>query len=331
MVESQYDGCVVGADLGGTKILAGVVDGAGNILGTAKRTTKPTLGVEKVIDRLVRTITEAVAAANMELGEMRAVCSGSPGPLDPDQGIVIHAPNLTGWENVPLASELSARLGLPACIENDVNLGTWGESAHGAGRGVKNLVGIFVGTGIGGGIMLDGRLLLGWRRAAGEVGHMTMMPDGPVCGCGRRGCLESLASRTAIERDIRSGIAAGRRSLIPDILARDGRDRITSSIIAEAMAGGDTLVTEVAGRAQYYMGLMVASLVNFIDPEMVVLGGGIVQALGQPYLDGVREVAYQYFVNKTSAEDVKIVAAELGDYAGVVGASVCARERLLAG
>ncbi len=327
MGSKRLNNPVVGVDMGGTKILAGVVTEEGNIIGMAKRATKPADGADKVIERIVRTVQDAVANAKLKLDDIAGIASGTPGPLDPDSGIVISAPNL-GWDNVPLAKLLSRALDMPVFIENDVNIGTLGEAALGAGKGVKDLIGIFVGTGIGGGIILDGMLWQGWRKTAGEVGHMILLPEGPLCGCGRRGCAESLASRTAIERDILAGIALGRESLVPEILKREDKTRLTSGILAEALKKGDPLVGEVIGRTQYYLGLLVASIVNFIDPEMVILGGGVVEALGDDFLVPIRRVAYQYFINQRNAKDVKIVPAKLGDNAGVLGAAVYARQRL---
>jgi glucokinase len=327
MGNKRADGAVVGVDMGGTKILAGVVNEAGEIMGLAKRPTKPADGPDRVIERIVKTIEDAVDNAGLDLADIKAVASGTPGPLDPDTGIVISAPNL-GWENVPLAKELNRALKVPVWIENDVNIGTLGEAALGAGKGVQDLVGIFVGTGIGGGIILNGKLHQGWRKTAGEVGHMILLPEGPACGCGRRGCAEALASRTAIERDIWAGIENGRESVVPEIMKRDGKTRLTSGILAEALRRRDPLVSEVMGRAQFYLGLLVASIVNFIDPEMIILGGGVAEALGEDFIVPIRRVAYQYFMNQRDARSVRIVTARLGDNAGVLGASVYARQRL---
>ncbi|MFN2244622.1 MAG: ROK family protein, partial [Anaerolineae bacterium] len=187
------------------------------------------------------------------------------------------------------------------------------------------MVGIFVGTGIGGGLILDGELRSGFRHAAGEIGHMIIFADGPVCGCGRRGCLESVASRTAIERDIRLGIAAGRKSIVARLLREKGR--LTSGVIAQALRKGDPLTTEVVGRAQWYLGLMTASIVNLIDPELIVFGGGVVEALGKDFLAPIRVTARQYYIQQAGAERVRIVAAKLGDHAGVLGAAVLTQQR----
>jgi len=318
---------VIGMDMGGTKILAGVISAESKILGTAKRSTKPEVGSEKVVDRMIKTAREVVEEVGLELGEVAALCTGAPGPLDPDQGIVWNAPNL-GWDNVPLGKLLSEGLGIPAFIANDVDLGALGEHALGAGMGTQDMVGVFVGTGIGGGLILSGALRQGWRKAAAEVGHMTILAEGPVCGCGSRGCLEALASRTAIERDIWAGVKAGRESIVPQLMESDDRERLTSGVIADAYRQGDALVTEVIGRAQFYLGVGIAAVVNLVDPEMIVVGGGVVEALGESYLAPVRTVAYQYFMNKRGAKDVKIVPARLGDNAGLLGAAVYARQKL---
>jgi glucokinase len=215
----------------------------------------------------------------------------------------------------------------PVYLENDVNLGTLGEHALGAGRGTRDMVGVFVGTGVGGGLILDGKLHSGYRHAAAEVGHMIVLADGPVCGCGKRGCLEAVASRTAIERDIRLGMAAGRGSLVSRLTEGDTR-RLTSGVLAKALRKGDPLVVEVMGRAQYYLGLLTASIVNLIDPEMVVFGGGVVEALGTKFLRTIRVTARQHFIQQAGADQVRIVAAELGDYAAVLGAAVLVRQRI---
>jgi glucokinase len=328
MAKETRDRLVVGIDLGGTKILAGVVDAKGKILSQAKRATKPDEGVNAVIDRMARTVRDAVKAADLQPGDIAAVCSCAPGTIDAENGVVRFAPNLANWENVPLAKLLSDSLSLPAFVENDVNLGTLGEHVLGAGQGVDNVIGIFVGTGIGGGLILNGQLWAGWRGGAGEVGHTVVLAEGPVCGCGSRGCVEALASRTAIERDIWAGIKAGRQSLIPDIMQRDQRQRLTSGALAEALEKGDPLVRDVIGRAQFYLGVLVGNLVNIIDPQMVIIGGGVAEALGEAYVQPIRPVAYQYSINKRGAGEVQIVSAKLGDHAALLGAAVHARQQL---
>lgn len=316
---------VVGMDLGGTKILAAVVDAEGRILAEAKRATRADEGPRFVIRRMAQTVRKAAANAGIDWAEVTGVGVGAPGPIDPESGFVYNPPNLPGWDEIALGPRLSEALDLPVFVENDVNLGTLGEHALGAGQDTKDMVGIFVGTGVGGGLILNGQLRSGFRHAAGEVGHMIVLADGPVCGCGKRGCLESVASRTAIERDIRLGIAAGRKSLIPKLVRQKGR--MTSGVLAEALRKGDPLTTEVMARAQWYLGLLSASIVNLVDPEMIVFGGGVVEALGKGFLTPIRTTARQYYIQRAGADRVRIVAAQLGDHAGVLGASVLVRRR----
>lgn len=317
---------VIGMDLGGTKILAAVVDKQGQIVAEAKQKTKADQGPDAVIERIAETARQAARTGHIRWQAIRGVGIGAPGPMDPDTGVVYTPPNLPGWEEVALGPRLSKALGVPVCLENDVNLGTLGEHALGVGRGTKDMVGIFVGTGVGGGLILDGKLRGGYRHAAAEVGHMIILADGPVCGCGKRGCLEAVASRTAIDRDIRLGLAAGRVSIIPE-LTEGGTKHLTSGVLAKAWRKGDPLVTEIMRRAQLYLGMLTASIVNLVDPEMIVFGGGVVEALDDEFLAPIRVTARQYYIQQADADKIRIVAATLGDYAGVLGAAVLARQR----
>ena len=316
----------ISIDLGGTKILAAVVDDQDQIVGKAKIKTRARAGVDEVIERLAETARQAALTAKVDWTQVIGVGIGAPGPVDPEAGVVYNPPNLPGWEKVALGPHLAELLDVPVCVENDVNLGTLGEYTMGAGRGTRDMVGIFVGTGVGGGLVLDGKLRTGFRHAAGEVGHMVVLADGPVCGCGRRGCLEALASRTAVERDIRLGLQAGRESLIPEL--SEGKSlRLTSGVIARALQKGDPLVKDVMHRAQWYLGLLTASVVNLIDPEMVVFGGGVVEALDDEFLAPIRVTARQHYIQKMDADRVRIVPGKLGDDAAVLGAAALVRDR----
>jgi glucokinase len=317
---------VIGVDMGGTKILAAVVQGDGKILGSAKRRTRAELGPDEVIARVSETVHQAAKSADISLADIRAIGIGAPGPLDPHTGIVFHTPNMPGWNHVPLGERLSGLLGIPVFVENDVNIGTLGEYVMGAGRGTRDMVGIFVGTGVGGGIILDGQLRGGARHAAGEVGHMVVAAGGPYCGCGRQGCLEAVASRTAIERDLKAGIQNGRENLLTRIEGRQLK-RMTSGVLAQAWAEGCPLTREVLSRAQWYLGLHAAAIVNLLDPEMLVYGGGLIEALGDRFLEPVRVVARQHYIYREGAP-VRIVTAKLGDEAGVLGAAVVAQTRI---
>ncbi len=314
---------VVGMDLGGTKILAAVVDADGRMLAEAKFGTEAEGGPDHVIKQMARTARKAAKLAGIDWGAIISAGVGAPGPMDPKTGVVYRPPNLPGWEKIALGPRLAEALGVPVHLENDVNLGTLGEHALGAGQDTRDMVGIFVGTGVGGGLILDGKLRSGFRHAAGEVGHMIVAADGPVCGCGKRGCLESVASRTAIERDIGLGIAAGRKSRLTKLVRQGGR--LTSGVLARAMRKGDPLVAEVIGRAQWYLGLLSASIVNLIDPELIVFGGGVVEAFGKEFLAPIRATARQHYIQQARASRVRIVSAKLGDQAGVLGAAVHAR------
>jgi glucokinase len=318
---------LVGVDVGGTSLFAVVTNSKGKILGERRRRTRAEEGAGAVLERVIGTIEQAMAEAGTKPKDLRAVGIGMPGPLNPVTGVVYHAPNMgPTWNNTPVAAYVSEQLGCPAYLDNDVNVGAVGEHALGAARGCDSAVAIFVGTGIGGGIILDGELYRGQRYTAGEVGHTVLLADGPLCGCGRRGCAEALASRTAIEREIRSAVAAGRESVIPRLLEEGGRTTISSGVLGDALDQGDALTQEVMSQAQYYLGLLVANVVNLLDPQAVVLGGGVVERLGAPYVDAVREVAEQYYLNQQDKDQVRVVESELKDYAGVLGAAMLARQ-----
>jgi len=308
----------MGIDLGGTKILAAVVDAEGSILGMAKKKTKGDLGPDGVIRRIVDVALEALSSARISLKALDGVGVGAPAPVDYDTGVVYSAPNLPGWHEIPLGPRLEKEFGVPVRVDNDVNLGTLGEWSLGAGRGCRHMVGIFVGTGVGGGIIIDGKLHRGYRYAAGEIGHMIVQPDGPLCGCGQRGCLESFASRTAIERSVRAGLAEGRPSIVAELLIAE-KDRLTSGVIKQALQAGDPLMAEAVGQAQRYLALLVANLVNALDPQMIVFGGGVVEALGEAFLQPIRDAAQPYYLQQRGAGQIGIVPAKLGDHAGVLG------------
>jgi len=306
--------------------LAAVINGKGEIVQQAKTATKPKKGSDAVIKRIARCIGEAIDGAELKPAQIRAIGIGSPGPLDPETGVIIFAPNL-GWSNVPLKAKLETNLSIPTYVDNDVNVGTLGEYAFGAGGGVKNLVGIFVGTGIGGGIILDGKLYHGVNKTAGEVGHMIVKANGPQCGCGNSGCLEAVASRTAITRELQKAILKkGKKSILTKL--NGGKlDQIRSQAIAKAVKRGDKPTIKVMQRAGKYLGISVASIVHFLNPEMIVLGGGVIEAMGDSLLDPIRQAAARYAL-PTTMNGVQIVEATLGDNAGVIGAAVLARQRL---
>ena len=318
----------VGVDLGGTNILVAVVDKKGKILGEAKCKTEAERGAPGVTERIAEAISAATKRANMRKKNIAGIGIGVPGPVHPEGGLVVCCANLgPTWDRYPLQKKLGELVGLRVTVDNDVNVGALGEYTYGAGRGTNDMLAIFVGTGIGGGIILDGKLRSGFRNSAGEVGHMVILADGPICGCGEKGHAEALASRTAIERDVRLALASGQQSIIPRLMEETGHTLMSASIIGDAYDAGDELTREVVRRAQYYLGILIAACVNLLDPEAIVVGGGVLERMGEPYLEPVRRVAEQHYINKLDASKVRIVLAALGDHSGVLGAAVLARER----
>ncbi len=320
---------VVGVDMGGTKTLAAVVDAEGNILSTAKIQTQAKRKTSIVIDRIAGCIQEAIEESPVDTDTIGGIGIGAPGPLDPDTGVVIFAPNL-GWKNVHLKTELETRVNMPTFVDNDVNVGTLGEHTFGAGRGVKDLVGIFVGTGIGGGIILNGKLYHGASKTAGEIGHIIVKAGGPKCGCGNRGCLEALASRTAMTKEFQKAILKkGKKSILSNLTGGD-LGLIRSGVLAKALHSNDKLTQKVFKKTTKYLGICIGSIVNFLNPEMIVLGGGVVEAVGDKFLKDIRKAAKKYALPDT-LKNVEIVEAQLGDNAGVLGAAALARQKLKSG
>ncbi|MGH9431954.1 MAG: ROK family protein [Terriglobia bacterium] len=318
---------IAGIDLGGTSIKALVVDEKYKTLATVKRKTKAAAKPDDLMEEISSVIEEAAKDAGLKVKDLFAVSIGAPGTIDTRRGIVLEAPNL-GWKDVTLAEGLKKQLGVQVLVDNDVNVGVVGEHALGAGEKVSELVGIFVGTGIGGGIIIQGELYGGSRGGAGEIGHTVILADGPVCSCGHRGCAEALASRTAMERDVLDAIKGGQKSVVPKILQEKGKDRITSSVIQAALAQNDAVMMEVLQRAQRYLGILVANMVNLLDPERVVIGGGIAERFGEDFVAPIRQAAYEYFLHGRDAKRIKILPGALGDKAGALGAAVLAQKRL---
>ncbi len=275
-------GAVVAVDLGGTKILAAVVDADHRVAGSHKRPT-PSQGPDAVVAAIVAAVAELDVAP-------AAVGVGAPGPVS--DGVVQTAPNLPGWSQpVPLAARLRAELGVPVVVGNDVTAGTVGEWVAGAGRGARSVLGVILGTGVGGGLVLDGRPYAGAFGGAGEFGHVVVRPGGALCGCGRRGCVEAYAGRASMERALDVLVGAGRRTALTDIAARRGKDRITSSVWRSALEAGDEVAARLIGEAVEAVGLGVASAVNLLDLDCVVVGGGLAEQLGQDIADRIAAAA----------------------------------------
>jgi len=313
--------------LGGTSLLAVVTDQRGEVLGVEEERTLVEKGNPEPIIRQVASVVRRVCKkAKLKVADLEAVGIGAAGAVDPKTGIVHLAPNL-GWTDVPLGHELEKALKVDVFIDNDVTVAMVGEHEQGAAKRAQSAIAIWVGTGIGGGLVLKGKLHRGGRGCAGEIGHTVMVFDGPLCGCGRRGCVEALASRTAMERDVRAAIEAGQQSVVTEIMEETGKTRMTSSVIEKALAANDAVVVEVLNKAQRILGSLVANLVNTLDPEVVVIGGGLAERLEDRFVGPIRETAYQEFIQKNACEKVRIVASKLGDRAGAVGAAFVAMSR----
>ncbi|MDD5302516.1 MAG: ROK family protein [Elusimicrobia bacterium] len=312
----------VGVDVGGTKIAAGLVTPAGEIIGWEKASTPRAASAGEVMKVIVRAVRDVIADAGLKAHRLRGIGIGVPGLVDAKTGKVLVAPNIA-LAGHPIAEELARRFDAPVAIGNDVNLGVLGESWRGAGRGVDDLVGIFPGTGVGGGVISGGRLLQGAHGAAAELGHLVLDPSGPKCGCGARGCLEAYASRTAMERDIRAGVKAGEKT---DIVALNGGNlgQIKSKVLARALRHRDPLVTRVMRAAAERLGDGCVSIRHCFDPELILLGGGVIEACGDFMLPIVRRrLAADTLFRKVGACPVS--RSRLGDDAVVLGAVALAR------
>ncbi|HEX4806203.1 MAG TPA: ROK family protein [Conexibacter sp.] len=312
-----------GVDLGGTKIQAVVVDGDSAVLGQARHPTPTSGGPADVAAAIAAALLEAAAAADVEPSALAGVGVGSPGAIDADAGTVAGARNLPGWTgSFPLAGVLGEQLGTPVHLGNDVQVATDAELALGAGRGRRSLLGVFWGTGVGGGIVLDGRPWLG-RGAAGEIGHTVVKLGGRRCPCGRRGCLEAYAGRAALEARAREQHADGRKTDLFKLMERHGRTRLTSGIWARALEHGDKLAVELIDEAVEALGAGIASAVNLLDCEAVVIGGGLGVRFGEPYVERIRAAMRPHLFVDERPPDVKLAA--LGDLGGAIGAALLAR------
>lgn len=311
----------VGFDLGGTKMLAAVYNSNFSLLGRERTKTKGYEGMEAGLNRIVRSIHKALHAADVRPADLKGIGIGCPGPLDLERGVIFDAPNL-GWKNVPITEVLSKEFGCPTVIVNDVDAGVYGEYRFGAGQNAHTVVGVFPGTGIGGGCIYNGEILRGKVGSCMEIGHVQVMPEGPRCGCGRRGCLEAVASRLAISS--RTATAAY-RGQAPHLLKATGTDiaKIRSGALAASVAAGDVAVEEILREAARHIGRVVAGVIHLLAPDVLVLGGGLVEALPDLFVKEVEMTAKKRVLGSfTNSFDV--AAAMLADDASVMGAAAWA-------
>src|SRR5436190_2599809 len=313
----------VGVDFGETKIYAGVFGESLHCVGTSKISTKASRGPEGVIERLARCVKDAVDECDLDLKQVKGIGVGAPGAVDTEKGKVIFAPNL-GWKDVALKKELEAMLKVPVFVENDCNLSMLGVYEMELDAKPRHVIGIFLGTGIGGGIIIDGQFYTGANHTAGEIGHMVLQVDGPLCGCGNNGCFEALASRTAIFKKIQDAAKQGHRTLITEMLGEDLED-MRSGDLRRAIRRGDKFVKKIVEDAARYTGVAVANLMNILNPEVIVLGGGVMEALEEQMMPIIQQTALDYALDGTS-KDIVIRAAKLADDTGIVGGAVLARK-----
>lgn len=313
---SMSDRLIIGIDLGGTNIKGALLDTRGNIIVKDQAATLANTGPEAVAGRISKMISGLEAAAGSQGQNPLGIGIGVPGQPDPRRGTVVFAPNLH-WRNVPLVEYLRRTTALPVFLENDANVAALGEQWRGAGQGAVNMVMITIGTGIGGGLILNGRLYSGSSGSAGEIGHTIVDPNGPVCSCGRRGCLETLTSATAMVRMAKEAIDRGEVTDLAKPENLEARD-----IILSAQAGDQT-AAQIVKTAAYYLGLGLGNAINMFNPDTIVIGGGVSKAgdiLFAPLRENARASALE-----AAAEAVRIVPAELGNDAGCIGAAALVR------
>ncbi len=315
----------IGIDIGGTKILVALLDEKFALVSEIKNKTKPEKGDDNFLDTIKKSVTFVLKDAKVNRGDVIGIGIGCPGFINPETGFILSSANIGFLKSYPLAKKIAALTDLPVVVGNDVQTGLYGEHQFGAAKGVQNVIGIFLGTGVGGAMILDGKLYRGSTGSAGEIGHMRIDPMGPQCGCGRRGCLETYAGRLAIASEAAVAVA---RSQAPHLALESGTDirRIKSGTLARAIKDGDRTIEDLIRDKARIIGGAMANLVNVLNPEMIVLGGGVVEAMPQLIVreaeQAMRDLAIPALV-----KHVKVVAAKLKDYSIVFGAAKRASDR----
>lgn len=326
MIPHQY---IIGVDLGGTNIVVGAMSDDGTRqFGMHSEPTQAEDGADGVIQRMARMVETTITTTMRETGaareDFKGVGIGAPGPLDRERGVVLLTPNL-GWTEVPLRDRMRELTGLPATLDNDANCATYGEWWIGAARGARNVIGMTIGTGIGGGIIFDGRLYHGSSDVAGEIGHTTIDQTGRRCGCGNYGCLEAYASGPAIAERAREALAFDQSSILPELVGGN-LARITAQTVYEAASQGDPVAREVVRDTARFLGTGIANLLNIFNPDVVVIAGGVTQAGDALFIPLRAEVRRRAF--KPAVDACRIVPGELPGTAGVVGAVATFRSQM---
>ncbi len=313
-----------GFDLGGTKMQATIFDDDFEIVANKRKKTRAQDGAKVGVERMIQMVNQAMEEVGLAVDQLSGIGVGCPGPLDLDKGIVFDTPNL-GWKNVKLAKQLEDALGCPAKILNDVDAGIYGEYSFGAAKKARCAVGIFPGTGIGGGCVYEGEIIRGKTSSCMEIGHIQVVPEGPLCGCGRRGCLEAVASRLAIAS---ACAAAAYRGEAPYLLENAGMDisNIRSGALAASVEGGDTAVELILFDAARHIGVAAANVINLLAPDVLVLGGGLVEAMPELFCGEVQRAAEGRVMDSFKGT-FKVVEAKLGDHATGMGAAAWVRHK----
>jgi glucokinase len=325
---SKQKAYALGIDLGGTKTLAAVIDiTSGEVVASARKRTRAERGQDFVGQRTIELAQAALNDANLPANTaIEAIGVGAAGQIDRKGGVVVDAPNL-GVKNMQLGSILGKHFNTHVAVGNDVEVAALGEALYGSGQTFNNFVCVFVGTGIGAGIVQNGRMYTGLSGTAGEVGHMIIQAGGRLCGCGGRGCLEAYASRTAITKAIMAEIHHGRSSILAEDAAlqlKAGETIIRSGLLAHAIQQQDPLVTEIVTEAADYLGYGLGSIMNFYNPEAIILGGGVIEAIDLLFERAVHRARLTAL--SAPAQKTKILRAKLGDFSGVVGAACLGAE-----
>ena len=309
-------------DLGGTKVRAVVTDASGRVLGDDIRLSDAPEGLETVLRRMGESLDAALEKAGVERGDVAGLGIASPGAVDVARGVVPNAPQLPGWQDVPLARIMAERTGVPAVLENDASAAALGEHRFGAGRGSRHMLYLTVSTGLGGGIIIDGELYRGKSGAAGELGHVIIDMNGPPCGCGARGCLEALASGTAIARRGERLAESGDSPVLARLRGQEGP--VTAEMMKRAADMGDAASREAFREAGHYLGVALAGYVNIFDPEAIIIGGGVANA-GDLLMEQARVTMESLAMNQP-LKGVRLVVSELGEFAGAMGMIARLRE-----
>ncbi len=306
-----------GIDLGGTKIYTIIIDESGKILSRIKVKIAGNINLNFIVDSIVKTYKDAIAEAKIDEKDIKAIGMAVPSAVNIETQTLVHAPNL-GWKNVPLSKIVYEKLNKPVFMDNDANMGTYGEYALGVAKGLKHIYGIFVGTGIGGGYIINDEIIRGDNFTTGEIGHTIVKMDGPKCNCGRKGCLEAIASKVGIVKYIRKRVEKKNEKTILDQISPNWSKSVGSSSLYKALAKGDRVVTKALNRSGKAIGIASANIVNLIGVEGIILGGGVIEELGDFLVPIIRKNLMEYSM-ANGADKIKLLISTLGDDAVALG------------